>query len=82
MNSFAGARARRSADARQWQLWIAISLTGRAQRSIFEASTLLLEPKPRYENRSPAQQERHACVHDAALFLGGHRRLLLLLTVS
>jgi hypothetical protein len=55
MNSFAGARARRSADARRWQLWMAISLTDRAKRTIFEASTLLLKPKPRYENRSPAQ---------------------------
>jgi hypothetical protein len=35
---------------------------------------------PRYENGSPAQSGRHASVHDAALFLGGHRRLLLLLT--
>src|SRR5438874_3449973 len=82
MNSFARARARRSADARQWQLWIAISLTDRAKRSIFGASKLLLGPKPRYENRSPAQQQRHACVHDAALFLGGNRRLLLLLTAA
>jgi len=82
MNSSAGARARRSADARQWQLWTAISLTDRAKRSIFGASTLLLEPKPRHENRSPAQSERHASGHDAALFLGGDRRLLLLLTAA
>ncbi|WP_439402117.1 hypothetical protein ACNJYA_04570 [Bradyrhizobium sp. DASA03068] len=57
-------------------------MTNRANRSIFGASKLLLEPKPHHENRSPAQSERHACVHDAALFLGGHGRLLLLLTVS
>ncbi|WP_158511598.1 hypothetical protein [Bradyrhizobium sp. CCGE-LA001] len=39
-------------------------------------------PKPRYENRSSAQSERHAGLHGAALFLGGNRRLLLLLTAS
>jgi len=37
-------------------------------------------PKPHHENRSPAQLHRHACLHDAALFLGGNRRLLLLTT--
>jgi hypothetical protein len=57
-------------------------LTNRVDRSIFAASKLLLEPKPRYESRSPAQSERHASVHDAALFLGGDRRLLLLLTAA
>jgi hypothetical protein len=81
MNSFAAASTRRSADACPWQLWIAISLTNRANRSIFGASKLLLETKPRYENRSPAQSERHASVHDAALFLGGNGRLLSLLNV-
>jgi len=39
-------------------------------------------PKSPHENRSPAQSERHASLHDAALFLGGDRRLLLLLTSS
>jgi hypothetical protein len=54
-------------------------LTNRANRSIFAASKLLLGPKPHHENRSPAQSERHAGMHDAALFLGGNGRLLLLL---
>ncbi|WP_271583050.1 hypothetical protein [Bradyrhizobium sp. CCBAU 45389] len=57
-------------------------MTNRANRSIFAASKLLLEPKPHHENRPPAQSERHAGMHDAALFLGGNGRLLLLLTVS
>jgi hypothetical protein len=54
-------------------------LTKRANRSIFKAPKLLLGSKPQHENRSPAQSERHACVHDAALFLRGYRRLLLLI---
>jgi hypothetical protein len=57
-------------------------LTKRANRSIFKAPKLLLGSKPQHENRSPAQSERHACVHDAALFLRGYRRLLLLLIAS
>jgi hypothetical protein len=47
-----------------------------------QASKLLLGSKPQYDNRSPAQSERHACVHDAALFLRGDRRLLLLLLIA
>jgi hypothetical protein len=57
---------------------MAISLTNRGNRSIFGASKPLAGPKPRYENRSPAQSGRHAGMHDATLFLGGDRRLLLL----
>jgi hypothetical protein len=38
-------------------------------------------PKPHHDDRSPAQIERHAGLHDAALFLGGNGRLLLLLIV-
>ncbi|OAF07819.1 hypothetical protein AYJ54_17120 [Bradyrhizobium centrolobii] len=61
---------------------MAISLTDDADRSIFKVSKLLLEPKPRHENRSPAYFGRHAQAHDATLFLGGDGRLLLLLTAS
>jgi hypothetical protein len=60
---------------------MAISLTNRANRSIVAGiETAPSSPKPPHEKRSPAQSERHASLHDAALFLGGDRRLLLLLT--
>jgi hypothetical protein len=78
MNPTVSACGGRSAQARRCQIWIAISLTKRANHSIFEALKLLLGSKPQYENRSPAQSQRHARVHDAALFLRGYRRLLLL----
>ncbi|WP_407115379.1 hypothetical protein [Bradyrhizobium sp. LMG 9283] len=57
-------------------------MTNRANRLIFRASKLLLEPKPHHDNRSPAQSERHASMHAAALLLGGDGRLLLSLTAS
>jgi hypothetical protein len=78
MNPAVLARCERSASAQRCQIWIAISLTNRGDRWIFAASKLLIELKPHHENRSPAQFHRHACLHDAALFLGGDGRLLLL----
>jgi hypothetical protein len=54
----------------------------RQSLDIRSIETAPLGLKPHHENRSPAQSRRRASVHDAALFLGGNGRLLLLLSAS
>jgi hypothetical protein len=63
MNPPVSACGGRSAQARPQQIWIAISLTKRADRSIFAASKLLIEPKPHMKTvyqRNP--DDMHACM--------------------